>query len=115
MSKYFDAQIIEGSLIMEDKKQFLRSIKHMDDGDYIVSIFKHIQGTSRDMQRTYFAILGEWSNDTGWKKDELHSLVKNELFPELFESTSTTSLTQYEWTLLVREVEDFLIIKFENK
>jgi hypothetical protein len=115
MSKYFDAQIIEGSLIMEDKKQFLRSIKHMDDGEYIVSIFKQIQGTSRDMQKLYFAILGEWSNDTGWKKDELHSLVKNELFPELFESTSTASLTQHEWTLLVREVEDFLIIKFENK
>ena len=115
MGKYFDAEINKGVLIMEDRKHFLRTVKHMADGDYIVSIFKQIQGTTRDFQKLYFAILGEWSNDTGWTKDELHSLIKNELFPELFESTSTADLSQHEWTLLVREVEDFLIIKFENK
>lgn len=115
MGKYFDASIVNGSLVMDDRKQFLRSIKYMDDGDYIVSIFKQIQGTSRDMQKLYFAILGEWSNDTGWTKDELHALVKDDLFPTLFDAVSTADLNPHEWTLLIREVEDFLILKFENK
>jgi hypothetical protein len=113
--KYFDAHISGGSLIMRDKRQFLRTIRKMPEGEYIVSIFKQIKGTSRDMQKLYFAILGEWSNDTGWTKDWLHDLVKEELFPTLFEQTSTSDLTSVEWTLLIREVDDFLIMKFENK
>lgn len=114
--KYFDAKISNGQLLMRGGKEpFLRKVGQMPDGNYIVSIFKQINGTSRDMQKLYFAILGEWMNDTGWTKDALHELVKNELFPQLFKQTSTSDLTSKEWTILIREVEDFLIIKFENK
>ena len=116
MGKYFDAEISNaGVLVMDDRKQFLRTIKHMSPGVYILHLFKQIEGTSRDFQKLYFAILGEWSNDTGWTKDELHRLVKDELFPQLFDATSTSVLTHQEWTMLVREVDDFLIIKFENR
>lgn len=113
--KYFDAKITGGSLVMSNKKQFLRTIKHMPEGSYIVSVFRQIKGTSREMQKLYFAILGEWMNDTGWTKDALHDLVKDELFPQLFEQTSTSDLTSKEWTILIKEVDDFLMLKFENK
>jgi hypothetical protein len=115
MGKYFEAEIAYGTLIMADKNRFLRTIRNMPEGDYIVSIFKKTKGTSREMQKLYFAILGEWMNDTGWTKDELHELVKTELFPTLFDQTSTSDLTSKEWTILIREVEDFLIVKFENR
>lgn len=97
------------------KEPFLKKIRKMQDGDYIVAIFKQINGTTREMQKLYFAILGEWMNDTGWTKDKLHDLVKEELFPQLFLYTSTSQLTNKEWTILIREVDDFLILKFENK
>lgn len=115
MGKYYNAKINDqGVLLLEDKKHFLRSIRYMGEGDYVLHVMKRIDGNQRDMQKLYFAILGEWCNDTGWTKDELHTLVKDELFLELFDKTSTTDLDPTEWTILIMELENFLIIKFEN-
>lgn len=78
-------------------------------------LIKQQDRTEREFQNHYFAILGEWSLDTGWAKDELHQLVKKELFTELFdEEVSTADLDVESWNIVFLNLENFLILQFEN-
>jgi len=114
MPQYHEAKIKNGKLSV-DNESFLRAVRSLPDGDYILSITKQHHGSTREFQKLYFAILGEWSNDMGWTKDELHELVKNELFVELFEhAVSTSELSTAEWNIVMNNIETFLITKFEN-
>lgn len=90
-------------------------LSSLDDGYYIVCFLKANDSDTRGNQNRYFFILGEWSLSTGWTKEDLHELVKDELFKELFEeSLSTTDLSNEQWTILFLQLENFLIKKFEN-
>lgn len=115
MKHYYKGVVKDGKFALKDRKSFDDSLRYYQDGSYLLVLYKMTDKTTREWQQFYFAVLGEWSNDTGLTKDELHDLVKSELFPELFDATSTTDLTVKEWNVLFLNLENFLIIKFENK
>jgi hypothetical protein len=78
-------------------------------------LIKRFDRTEREWQNHYFAVLGEWSFDAGYTKADLHTLVKDELFTKLFdEPLSTASLTTEQWNIVFLNLENFLILKFEN-
>ncbi len=113
---YYRGSIQDGKFKMANRKAFEASIEHYPDGKYLVVLYKMTEKTTREWQEYYFAVLGEWCNDFGISKDQLHDEVKTELFPELFEDiTSTTNLTNEQWNILFLNLNNFLILKFENK
>lgn len=115
MKWYHKAKIVKGKFI-SDKKRFTDSVATMIDGDYLFCLIKSSDKTPREWQNYYFVIIGEWSLDVGYTKDELHQMIKDELFPQVFETeTSTTDLTVEQWQILLWNLENFLVIKFENK
>ena len=115
MKRYHKAKIEKGKFV-SNKERFKHMISTLPDGDYLFMLLKTQDRTPRDWQNYYFAIVGEWSLDTGYTKDDLHQMVKAELFPQLYESeTSTTSLDSDQWQVLMWNLENWLILKFENK
>lgn len=115
MKRYFKAQIKKGKFI-SDKKYFKDSVATMPDGDYLFLLIKTSDRTLRENQNYYFTQLGEWANSTGHTKEELHDIVKNDLFLQLFdEPISTSELTEEEWVMIFLNLETFLLAKFENK
>lgn len=114
MKRYHRAEIKNGKFI-SDKQRFNDSMASMPDGQYLWCLIKTQDRTPRDWQNYYFAVLGEWSLDTGYTKDNLHQMVKADLFPELFTETSTTDLDADQWNMLIWNLENYLILKFENR
>jgi hypothetical protein len=91
-------------------------IGSMPDGSYLLLLLKTEDKTAREWQNYYFAIIGEWSLDTGYTKKELHHLIKDDLFPQLFDGeTSSTELDTDQWKILMWNLENYLILKFENR
>ena len=116
MRHYYKGTIKQGKFKLNNKKAFDSSVSHFRDGNYLVALLNLTNKSQREWQAFYFAILGEWSNDVGLTKAELHDLVKSELFPDLFETeTSTTDLSNEKWNILFFNLENFLILKFENR
>lgn len=116
MRYYYKGTIKNGKFNLNNRKAFDSSVSHLRDGNYLVALLNLTNKSQREWQAFYFAVLGEWSNDVGLTKSELHDLVKSELFPDLFENiTSTTELSNTEWNILFFNLENFLLIKFENK
>lgn len=114
MKQYHKATIKDGQFI-SDKKAFKERIKNLPDGNYFFVLIKQFDRTTRECQNHYFAILGEWSQDMGWSKSELHDYVKEHLFTELFgEEISTANLTLEQWNIVFLNLENFLILRFEN-
>jgi hypothetical protein len=115
MKRYHKAEIKNGKFI-SDKQRFRQSIGSLPDGRYLFCLISTQDRTPRDWQNYYFAILGEWSLDTGYTKDDLHQMIKSELFPQVFETeTSTTALDGDQWQILMWNLENWLILKFENR
>lgn len=115
MIQYHGAQIKKGKL-----RFFNREAKNiigtLPDGVYLVAVMSMNDKDVRDNQNRYFAQLGEWSLSTGWTKEDLHDLVKDELFTDMFDGPlSTTELDAEQWTMVFFQLENFLIKKFENK
>lgn len=115
MIQFHGAAINKGKL-----KFFNRNAKeligNLPDGDYLVAVMSMNSKDTRDNQNRYFVQLGEWSLSTGWNKEDLHELVKDELFTDLFDSPlSTTELDAEQWTMVFFQLENFLLRKFENK
>lgn len=116
MKHYYKGKVEKGKFSLLNRKAFDTSIKHYKDGEYLVTLFRLRNKDQREWQEFYFAVLGNWSDDTGYTKGELHDMVKQELFPDLFETeTSTTELTNEQWNILFFNLERFLILKFENR
>ena len=115
MAKHFGAKISNGKLVLDNKDYFNNSIKNMSQGSYVIFLVRQDAKTIREFQNLYFAILGTWSEDTGWTKDDLHDLIKAELFPDITDKTSTQDLDTIEWHSLLLNLENFLLLKFENK
>jgi hypothetical protein len=116
MKHYYKAFVKDGKFKLRNRTGFDASIKHYRDGDYLVALYAIREKDQREWQQFYFAVLGEWSNDTGYSKDWIHDMIKSELFPEIFETeTSTTDLSNTQWNILFLNLENFLILKFENK
>jgi hypothetical protein len=114
MNQYHRATIKNGQFF-SDKKVFNDRIKDLPDGNYLMLLIKQFNRTVREWQNHYFAILGEWSNDMGWSKSDLHDYVKEHLFNELFgEEISTADLTEEQWNIVFLNLENFLILQFEN-
>jgi hypothetical protein len=112
---YHGAQIKNGKLrfFNRDSKNQINSLP---EGTYLVAVMSMNDKDNRDNQNRYFAQLGEWSLSTGWTKEDLHELVKEELFVDLFdEALSTTALDCEQWTMVFFQLENFLLRKFENK
>lgn len=107
--------------IKKGKIKFLNSnakhlVANMPDGIYLVAIMSMNGKDTRDNQNRYYVQLGEWALSTGWTKENLHDLVKEELFMELFDAPlSTTELDAEQWTMIFFQLENFLLRKFENK
>lgn len=115
MQRYHKAKIKNGEFV-SDKRKFRETISTLPDGDYLFCLIKTEDRTPRDWQNYYFAILGEWSLDTGYAKGELHQMVKDQLFPQLYDNfTSTTELDNDEWKIMMFNLENWLILKFENR
>lgn len=115
MKRYFKAEIKKGKFF-SDKDKFNTGISNMPDGNYLFLLIKTSNRTLRENQNYYFTLLGEWSLSTGYSKEELHDIVKNDLFVELFdEPLSTSDLTEEDWTMVFFNLETFLLVKFENK
>lgn len=115
MIQYHSIKLKDGNLkfLNKDAKNI---IALMPEGIYLVALISMNDKDPRDCQNRYFAILGEWSLSTGWTKDELHTLVKDELFGEIFVGdVSTSDLSASDWTIVFFQLESFLIKKFENK
>lgn len=116
MRHYYKGTIKQGKFKLNSRVAFEASVRHLRDGNYLVALLNLTNKNQREWQAFYFAILGEWSNDVGLAKAELHDLVKTELFPDLFEDiTSTTDLSNEQWNILFFNLENFLILKFENR
>lgn len=112
---YQNAKIKSGKFY-SDKEKFNQMVANMSDGNYIYCLIKHSDRTCRQNQNFYFTQLGDWSLSTGYSKEELHELVKNELFVDLFGSPQSTSdLDKNMWAAVFFNLENFLLIKFENK
>jgi hypothetical protein len=114
MIQYHKASIKNGKF-QSDRKLFQERVASLPDGNYFLMLIKQQDRTERDFQNHYFAILGEWSLDCGYTKEELHELIKEELFTELFDGAiSTSMLTVEQWNIVFLNLENFLILKFEN-
>jgi hypothetical protein len=115
MIQYHGAEIKKGKLKFFNREA-TNIIGSMPDGVYLVAVMSMNPKDTRDNQNRYFVQLGEWSLTTGWTKEDLHDLVKEEFFTELFgEELSTTQLDQDQWTMVFFQLENFLLRKFENK
>lgn len=115
MKRYHRAEISNGKFI-SDKERFKSTMATMPDGRYLFCLIKTQDRTLRDWQNYYFAVLGEWSLDSGYSKDEIHQMVKTELFPQLYEQeTSTRDLDEDQWNIMMWNLENWLILKFENR
>jgi hypothetical protein len=115
MVQFTRAQVKEGKF-HSDKVRFKERVSNLPDGEYLMLFMKQTDKDTRECQNHYFLILGQWSLDTGYTKTELHELVKDELFTELFgDAVSTKDLTPEQWTIAFFNLESFLILKFENK
>ncbi len=111
----FHRATVTGGKFHSDKSRFKDRVSNLPDGDYLMMLIKQTDRTTRECQNHYFLILGQWSLDTGYTKNELHQMVKDELFKELFADVeSTRDLTPEDWTILFWNLEQFLILKFEN-
>lgn len=115
MIQYHGAEIKNGKL-----KFFNRESKNiigtMPDGVYLVAVMSMNDKDTRANQNRYYVTLGEWALSVGWSKEDLHDLVKEELFQELFDAPlSTTELDAEQWTMVFFQLENFLMRKFENK
>lgn len=116
MKQFHPACIEQGKLLVKDKSKFKSLVKNLPDGDYVMLLLSQNDKSTRDCQNRYFAILGEWSLDVGETKSHLHEMVKNELFFDLFgEVASTTDLSADEWTVVFWNLENWLILKYENR
>src|SRR5271155_2700668 len=114
MRHYYRATVKDGKFKLRNSQAFNDSIHYYQDGNYLVALYRMTDKTTREWQQLYFVVLGEWSNDTGLTKDELHDMIKAELFDELFDKVSTTDLTNKEWNVLFLNLENFLLLKNEN-
>lgn len=115
MKKYFKAEIKDGKFI-SNKSYFRQGVSYMPDGKYVMMLLKETDKDVRECQNMYFAQLGQWSTDTGYSRNELHEMVKDELFVELFDQPiSTTELTKDQWTMVFLNLQNFLLLKFENR
>lgn len=113
--RYQVAKIKDG-IFHSDKDKFRQMVSTMDDGTYLYCLLKQSDRTLRESQNFYFVQLGDWSLSTGYSKEELHDIVKNGLFVELFgEPISTSDLSKDQWSAVFFNLENFLLIKFENK
>jgi len=116
MIQYHGAKIQNGKLrfFNRDSKNLINSIP--EDSVLLVAVMSMNEKSTRDNQNRYYVTLGEWASSTGWSKEDLHDLVKEELFNELFEEPlSTTELNAEQWTMVFFQLENFLMRKFENK
>lgn len=115
MKHYYPGLIKNGKFALRSRQAFDNSIKHYKDGEYLVALYNLREKDQIEWQQFYFAVIGEWSTDTGYTKDEIHEMVKSELFPEIFDNeASTTELSNIQWNILFLNLENFLILKFEN-
>lgn len=115
MIQYHGAEIKNGKLRFFNRES-KNIIGTMPDGVYLVAVMSMNDKDTRANQNRYYVTLGEWSLSTGWTKEDLHDLVKEELFDELFEAPlSTTELDAEQWTMVFFQLENFLMRKFENK
>lgn len=115
MIQYHKAKIKDGKFY-SNRKLFQQRVSSLPDGEYVLMLIKLQDRTPREFQNHYFAILGEWSLDSGYSKDEIHQMVKEELFVDLFDDEiSTSDLTVEQWNIVFLNLENFLILKFENK
>jgi hypothetical protein len=116
MKHYYPGVVKNKRFALRNRAGFDAAIKHYKDGEYLVVLHSMKEKDLIEWRRFYFAQLGEWSVDTGYEKADLHQMVKDELFPELFEGeTSTADLTNTQWNILFLNLQDWLILKFENK
>jgi hypothetical protein len=116
MKHYYRSFVKDGKFKLRSRTAFDTSIKHYRDGEYLVALYKITDKTTREWQEFYFVTLGGWSEDVGYTKEELHGIIKSELFPELFDGeTSTTQLSNTQWNILFLNLIPFLTLKFENK
>lgn len=114
MKKYQKAEVVKGKFI-SDKNRFKEMIANTPDGKYLFCLISIQDRSPREWQNFYFAVLGQWSLDTGYTKDDLHQMAKDELFPELTDKTSTGDLDADEWNVIMWNLENWLILKFENR
>lgn len=116
MKQYHKGKIKDGILVLSNKQQFRSLVKSSPDCDCLLFLLKTSNRTQREWQEYYFAVLGAWSLDVGITKAELHELVKAELFQDLFDLdvASTTDMSNDEWNILMLNLENWLILKFEN-
>lgn len=114
MVKYFPASIKDGQF-KSDWQNFKNAVRNFSDGNYLLLLINTGNKDQRENQSKYFAIIGEWGLQFGYTKAEVHEIVKAELFPQLFTHTSTTDLDYNDWALLFVYLENFLILKFENR
>lgn len=113
---FHSARIEKGKLKLSRKDQFDNVIGLSKDGPYVLILLSMNENDTRDCQNRYFAQLGEWSNNVGESKEFLHQMVKDELFTDLFEEPiSTTELTPEQWTMVFFNLENFLLLKYDNK
>lgn len=115
MRQYHKSYVKDGIYYLNDKKQFRDLTANLPDGPYLTIVCSVLNKTQREFQEMYFAQIGSWSLDTGYTKKELHEIIKNELFKELFDKTSTTDLNKKDWNILFLNLENWLILKFENR
>lgn len=114
MKQYHKASI-KGGKFFSNKKAFRERVETLPDGNYFMVLIKQFDRTVREWQNHYFAVIGEWAQDMGWAKEELHDYVKENLFVELFdEPISAAKLTLEQWNIVFLNLENFLILKFEN-
>jgi hypothetical protein len=115
MKRYFKAKIKDGKFY-SNKEQFRNGVSSLPDGEYIQLLVKTSDRTLRESQNYYFVQIGEWALSTGHTKDELHDMIKKDLFVELFDSpVSTADLTEADWSLVFLNLENWLLLKFENR
>lgn len=103
--------IKDGQITLGQKKV----LAFMDDGEYLMILLKTSERTVREWQQYYFAVLDGYV-DTGYTKDEIHQMVKTELFKELWgkKIKSTTQLDCEMWNVLFFNLRNWLALKFEN-
>ena len=113
---FHSASIKNGKLKVSRKDKFDSIIGSMNDGPYVLIVLSMNEKDTRDCQNRYFAQLGEWSSVTGETKEFLHEMVKDELFADLFgKPLSTNDLTPEQWTMVFFNLENFFLLKYDNR
>lgn len=118
----------QGGTVTIDKGRFRRLLQRLDDGEYDITVERHVNSRSKKANAAYWAcIVNPISEHTGYEADEVHELLKRFCNPKVIEVTdkdtgvveevtigaSTAAMNVEEFNLFFKRCQQFAAEKLD--